>query len=71
MDLNPCVTESRAYPEHVTHAAYSTLPRAFTGGLLPVRGSLSLFLACSLVLEGKKELSSLMEVLGAGREWRA
>lgn len=53
-------------PEQLPGAAYSMLPRAFT--VLPVRGSPGLSLAWSLILEGKKELSSLTEGRGVG-EW--
>lgn len=45
--------------------------RAFTRTVLPVRCSLSLYLASILILAGDKEHSSLLEVLGNGRERRA
>lgn len=46
--------------------AYGMLQEAFTGAVLPVRGSLSQSLACSLTLEETKELPRLTEVLGCG-----
>lgn len=54
LNLNPGEAKSRAHPWAPSGAAYTILPRAFIG-LLPMRGSLGLSLACSLVLKGYKK----------------
>lgn len=50
--------------EQLPCATYSTLPRAYPGVVLPVKESLSLSLAGSLILEGKKHFPAPQKYWG-------